>query len=164
MSSADNLCKQFGHIWDLTKEHAWSESKLFASLMVFLKDFFFLKLFWKTKCAKLPSMQSTAAHWVCIGCLKRKCKVIKLMLQIVKLHKHNMICTQSKKGCLPTKKNAQIFFYHQFTSSFAWILFFRILLLWAPTLNAKAVKILSGTKPAEMEALPKNSLVLYGWQ
>ena len=40
MSSADNICKQFGPRSSLTKCRAWSESKLFDTLMVFLKEFF----------------------------------------------------------------------------------------------------------------------------
>ena len=40
VSSADNLCKQFGPRSDPTKCRAWSGSKLFDTLMVFLKEFF----------------------------------------------------------------------------------------------------------------------------
>ena len=40
MSSADSLCKQFGPRPGLTKCRAWSESKLFETLMGFLKEFF----------------------------------------------------------------------------------------------------------------------------
>ena len=38
--SADNFCKQFGPRSGLTKCRAWSGSKLFDPLMVFLKEFF----------------------------------------------------------------------------------------------------------------------------
>ena len=68
--SADNLCKQFGPRSGLTKRRAWSGSKLFDTLMVFLKDFPFEKVNLKKKKkkkknppqmtkkhAKLPSMQ-----------------------------------------------------------------------------------------------------------
>ena len=40
MSSADNLCKQFGHRSGPTTCQAWSGSKLFETMMVFLKEFF----------------------------------------------------------------------------------------------------------------------------
>ena len=40
VSSADNLCKQFGPRSGPTKHRAWSESKLFDTLVVFLKVFF----------------------------------------------------------------------------------------------------------------------------
>ena len=40
MSSADNLFKQFGPRAGPTKRRAWSRSKLFDNLMVFLKEFF----------------------------------------------------------------------------------------------------------------------------
>ena len=39
VSSAHNLCKQFGPRSGPTKRRAWSASKLFESLMVFLKNF-----------------------------------------------------------------------------------------------------------------------------
>ena len=39
-SYADNLCKQFGPRSGQTKCLAWSESKLFDTLMVFLKELF----------------------------------------------------------------------------------------------------------------------------
>ena len=38
--SADNLCKQFGPRSSPTKHRVWSGSKLFDTLMVFLKEFF----------------------------------------------------------------------------------------------------------------------------
>ena len=40
MSSADDLCKQFGHRSGPTECKAWSGSKLLDTLMVFLKEFF----------------------------------------------------------------------------------------------------------------------------
>ena len=40
LSSADNLCKQFGPRSGKTKCRAWSRSKLLDTQMVFLKDFF----------------------------------------------------------------------------------------------------------------------------
>ena len=40
VSSADNLCKQFGPRSGLTNCQAWSGSKLFDILMLFLKEFF----------------------------------------------------------------------------------------------------------------------------
>ena len=40
VTSADNLCKQFGPRPGPTKCRAWSGSKLFDTLMVFLKEFF----------------------------------------------------------------------------------------------------------------------------
>ena len=43
MSSADIFCKQFGTRLGSTKHRAWSGSKLFDSLMVFLFFCFFLK-------------------------------------------------------------------------------------------------------------------------
>ena len=60
--SADNLCKQFGPRSGPTKCRAWSESKLFDTLMVFLKEFFKIIDFEKNqqttqKHEKLPSMQ-----------------------------------------------------------------------------------------------------------
>ena len=39
LSFADNLCKHFGSRSGPTKSRAWSGSKLFDTLMVFLKDF-----------------------------------------------------------------------------------------------------------------------------
>ena len=48
VSSADNLCKQIGPRSGLTKRRAWSESNLFDTQMVFLKDFLEKERFWKT--------------------------------------------------------------------------------------------------------------------
>ena len=48
VSSADNICKQFGLSSDPTRRRAWYGSKLFDTQIVFLKDFFFEKSwFWK---------------------------------------------------------------------------------------------------------------------
>ena len=64
VSAADNLCKQFGPRSGLTNCQAGSRSKLFDTLMVFLKEFFkkvdFFKKKKKTtkKHAKLPCRQS----------------------------------------------------------------------------------------------------------
>ena len=55
MSSADNLCKQFGPRSGATKCRAWSGSKLFDTLMVFLKEFF-------EKVAFEKSQQTTKKH------------------------------------------------------------------------------------------------------
>ena len=62
MLSADNLCKQFGPRSGPTKCRAWSGSKLFNNLMVFLKEFFKKVDFEKNlqttkKHPKLPSRQ-----------------------------------------------------------------------------------------------------------
>ena len=43
-SSADNFCKQFGPRSGLTESWAWSGSKLVDTLIVFLKEFFELKV------------------------------------------------------------------------------------------------------------------------
>ena len=40
LSSADNLCKQFGPRSGPTKHGAWSRSKLLDTLIVFLKEYF----------------------------------------------------------------------------------------------------------------------------
>ena len=40
VASADSLCKQFWPRSDLTKHQAWSGSKLFDTLIIFLKEFF----------------------------------------------------------------------------------------------------------------------------
>ena len=60
LSSADNLCKQIGP--NQARRRAWSGSKLFDTLMVFLKDFFFEKVNLKKnpdekKHAKLTSIR-----------------------------------------------------------------------------------------------------------
>ena len=47
--SADNICKQFWPGSDLTKRRVLSGSKLFDTLIVFLKEFFRKKRFWKKK-------------------------------------------------------------------------------------------------------------------
>ena len=47
MSSADNLCKQFEPRSGPTKCRAWSGTKLFDTLMVFLKEYFWKSWFWK---------------------------------------------------------------------------------------------------------------------
>ena len=62
MSSADNLCKQFGPRSGWTKHWAWSGFKLFDTLIVFLTDFLDNVNFEKKqqiakKPAKLPSIQ-----------------------------------------------------------------------------------------------------------
>ena len=73
--SANNLCKQFGTRFGPTKRRAWSGSKLFDTLEVFLKDFFEKKWFWKKSAddkqqAKLPSMlrvnqrKQTSLDWL----------------------------------------------------------------------------------------------------
>ena len=61
-SSADNLDKQFGPRSGPTNRRAWSGSKLFDILMVFLKEFFQKVNFEKNrqttkKHEKLPRMQ-----------------------------------------------------------------------------------------------------------
>ena len=38
--TADNFCKQFGPSSGLPEHRTWSESKLFDTLVVFLKEFF----------------------------------------------------------------------------------------------------------------------------
>ena len=60
VSSADNLCKKLGPRSGPTKRRAWSGSNMFLTQMVFLKDFFQNKCFWKNqqttkRHAKLPS-------------------------------------------------------------------------------------------------------------
>ena len=62
MSSADNLCKQFGPKSRPTECWSWSESKLFGTLIVLLKEFFFLNILKKVsrrqqKHEKLTIMQ-----------------------------------------------------------------------------------------------------------
>ena len=71
--SADNLCKQFGLGSGSTKCRAWSGSKLFDTLMVFLKDFFLKKNdFEKTlqttkiKHEKLPSSMQLVTLYVTV--------------------------------------------------------------------------------------------------
>ena len=60
--SADNLCKQFGRRSGLTIHLAWCGSRLFDTLLVFLKDFYEKVNFEKKnqtddkKQAKLPRM------------------------------------------------------------------------------------------------------------
>ena len=63
VSSADNFCKQFRSRSGLTKCQAWSGSKLFDTLIKYLKEFFQKIDFEKNqqttkKHAKLPSRQS----------------------------------------------------------------------------------------------------------
>ena len=63
MSSADNFYKQFGTRSGPTKRRAWSGSKLYDTLMIFLKDFIEKVDFEKNqqtikKHEKLPSRQS----------------------------------------------------------------------------------------------------------
>ena len=66
-SIADNFCKQFGPRSGPTKRRAWSRSKLFDTLMVFLKEFFDNKNDFEinqqaTKTWKMiPSLQSVSA-------------------------------------------------------------------------------------------------------
>ena len=63
MSSADNLCKQSGHRSGPTKNRAWSESKLFDTLMVFLKSWFRRNSTDDKKAhGKLPSRQNVNRH------------------------------------------------------------------------------------------------------
>ena len=61
LSSSDNLCKQFGPRSGPTECRSLSGSKLFDTLIVFLKDFFEKVYFEKSagalKHEKLPSMQ-----------------------------------------------------------------------------------------------------------
>ena len=54
--SADNLCKQFGSRSGPTKCWAWSGSKLFDTLIVFLKDFLKTLIF-------LKSLKTTKKQW-----------------------------------------------------------------------------------------------------
>ena len=58
VSSAGNLCKQLGPRPGATKRRAWSRSKMFDTLMTFLKDVFFLKLILK-KSADDKKMQNS---------------------------------------------------------------------------------------------------------
>ena len=69
MSSADNLCKQFGPRPGPTKCRACSGSKLFDTLMVFLKDFF-KKLILKNVSRRQKSIRKRVilgASWVRIN-------------------------------------------------------------------------------------------------
>ena len=63
MSSADNICKQFGPRSGATKCWAWSGSKLFDTLMLFLKEFFEKIDF--EKCQQTTINQKTKSY---IGC------------------------------------------------------------------------------------------------
>ena len=70
--SSDDLCKQFGSRSGLmirqTNRRAGSGSKLFDTLMVFLKDFFLTKVFFKTnqqttnKHAKYPAGKELSSN------------------------------------------------------------------------------------------------------
>ena len=62
LSSADNLCKQFGLRSEWTECHSWSGSKPFDTLIVLLKECFEKDNFEKSRQAtkyheNLPSMQ-----------------------------------------------------------------------------------------------------------
>ena len=59
VSSADNLCKQFGPRPGLTKSRAWSGDNLFDTWMIFLKEFFEKVDFEKKKKQTSKSMQIT---------------------------------------------------------------------------------------------------------
>ena len=61
MSSADNLCKQFGHRSGLTECRSWSGSKLFDTLIVLLKEFFEKGNFEKKSAGKYKSMKNYPA-------------------------------------------------------------------------------------------------------
>ena len=66
---ADNFGKQFGPRSGLTNRRAWSGSKLFDILIVFLKEFFWKINFEKNqqmtkKHEKLPSMQWVKVVWI----------------------------------------------------------------------------------------------------
>ena len=64
MSSADNLCKQFGPRPGLTKCQAWPGSKLFDTLMVFMKEFFE-----KVEFGKISRRQKKhAVYFACFCC------------------------------------------------------------------------------------------------
>ena len=79
LSSADNLCKQFRPRSGKTKHWAWSGSKLFDTLRLFLKDFLEKVNFFKKnpqttkKHAELPSMQRAKASGLggSVGCAVR---------------------------------------------------------------------------------------------
>ena len=58
VSSADNPCKQFGSRSGLTICRAWSGSRLFGTLMLFLKDFFSKKSTLKKISRRKKSMQN----------------------------------------------------------------------------------------------------------
>ena len=69
VTSADNLGKQFGPRSGPTSRRAWSGSKLFDILMVFLKEFFQKNNFEKNqqttkKHEKLPSRQWVNQVWL----------------------------------------------------------------------------------------------------
>ena len=60
VSSSDNLCKQFGPRSGPTKCRAWSGSKLFDTLMVFIKEFF-IKVDFEKISRRQKSMQNIPA-------------------------------------------------------------------------------------------------------
>ena len=64
MSSADNLCKQFGPRSGSTKRQAWSESKLLDTLPIFTKEFF----------------RKTTTNWFCKKNISRRQNQDKLPL------------------------------------------------------------------------------------
>ena len=75
MSSADNFCKQSGPRSGPTLRRAWSGSKLFDTLMIFLKNFFGKKIFWKKSADDNTAWKIT--HWQGVN------KKIKIAIYII---------------------------------------------------------------------------------
>ena len=83
VSSAGNLCKQFGSRSGPTKCRARSGSKLFGTLKVFLKEFFEIFDFEKNqqttkKHEKLPSRQRVCVH---VGLVRAKIIIATCLLE-----------------------------------------------------------------------------------
>ena len=75
--SADNICEQFGPRAGLTQCQTWSGSKLFDTLMVFLKIFFekidfFKKISRRQKSMKYYPVGKESKIWLRIGCILGK--------------------------------------------------------------------------------------------
>ena len=86
MSPADNLCKQFGPRSGPTKCQAWSGSKLFDILRVFLKDVFEKCNWWKNNSEK-TNMQHFSAGKDLKGCIFISVYLIELYVL-----QENLIC------------------------------------------------------------------------
>ena len=79
LSSAVNLCKQFGTRSGLMECQAWSGSKLFDTLMTFLKEFLKKSWFWKYQQTtsvemNISGVQYIQDQWHILSSLVNLCK------------------------------------------------------------------------------------------
>ena len=123
LSSADNLCKQFGSRSGPTKHWSWSGSNLFDTLIVFLKEFFEKVNFGKSQQTTANSMEN---YPVCVEV--RENLVNEPWHEI----SNNVVCATSKASDQPAHMRSLIWGFACLLN-IIWLLSYWLNIIWAVT-------------------------------